>query len=179
MNDTATGMYDHIQASKGKKSRGSLALWVWLTVCALALAAALVSIFLVYQYKHQFQVFLGWLSESTVYAYEHDCLQATWDGQTTQVTGDNLYQLYKLISLSGEGRPGSAPAEAPSMVLDYGDGSALSLWSVKLGSSTVIGREYGLFLLFETAEGDRYSYDTDQLTLETVQVLVSPVNNPQ
>ncbi len=117
--------------------------------------------------------FVGDLSDSTTYAYQHDCLRAELDGQSVQVSGDELYQIYAVISNAGPGRLGWAPEEAPAALLDYGDGSYMQLWSVKLDNSST-SREYGLFLRYVDQEGRAYAYATDQLSLGEVTVYLAP-----
>ena len=50
-------------------------------------------------------------------------------------------------------------------MLEYGDGSFLQLWSVKLVNSST-DREYGLFLRYVNQQGKSYAYDTDRISLE-------------
>ena len=72
---------------------------------------------------------------------------------------------------AGAGRLGKAPEEAPAAVLDYGDGSRMEFWSVKLVNPSN-GREYGLFLRYTNQEGQTYAFDTDQSSLDKMRQLL-------
>lgn len=165
-------MYEQVRAYH-RPRWGNGPLVAGLLVCAVIFALILGLIGFAGWYQLRFRAFVGNLSDSTTYAYQHDCLRAELDGQSVQVSGDELYQIYAVISNAGPGRLGWAPEEAPAALLDYGDGSYMQLWSVKLDNSST-SREYGLFLRYVDQEGRAYAYATDQLSLGEVTVYLAP-----
>lgn len=158
-------MYERIKAYR--RPRGNGPLWLGLLACLLIIAVVIGLIAWAYWYQMRFRAFVRDLSDSTVYAYEHDCLRAEVDGQSVQVSAEYAYAIYADISTAGPGRIDTAPDEAPAAVLDYGDGSRMEVWSVKLVNSST-DLEYGLFVRYTDREGGTYAYDTDQLPLEAV-----------
>ena len=74
-------------------------------------------------------------------------------------------------------RLGAVPDEEPDVVLEYGDGSFLQLWSVKLVNSST-GREYGLFLRYVNQQGQSYAYDYRPDFLEQMTARLPAAERP-
>ena len=161
-------MYENVRRTKGPglyRLRGNLFLTGGILACVAV--AVLVIGLVVYAgwYQLRFRSFLRDLSDSTTFAYENDCLYAEMDDREALISGDNVYIIYRLITNAGPGRLGAVPDEEPDVVLEYGDGSFLQLWSVTLVNSST-DREYGLFLRYVNQQGKSYAYDTDRIFLE-------------
>lgn len=167
-------MYQAVQ--RYRNSKGNRSLWLWLAACLLVCAVVIGVMIWGYWFQMRFRAFVSDLSDSTTYAYRNDCLRAEIDGVSVRVTGENMYQIYNAIVSAGPGRLGSAPDEAPAALLDYGDGSRMEVWSVRLVNSST-DLEYGLFLRYTGPEGSVYAYDTDQLALSAVTHCLSPYCN--
>lgn len=113
--------------------------------------------------KRRFWACVEELSASTVYAYEHDGLKVTNNTETFFVTGDQVYRPYHVITVGGPGKPQrKVPKGKPDLEIDFGDGSKMSLWEVKVkNAKTASG--LGLFVCYENPDGKIYRYDTDKI----------------
>lgn len=158
-------MYARVQTNR--RSKRDIGLWVALAACVLVLLLCIAPMVWGCWYQLRFRAFVSELSDCTVYAYENDCLSLETGGQTLLLDGEEGYNLYRRLCDAGPGRLGSVPQEAPAAVVDYGNGAAMELWSVKLVNSGT-NREYGLFLCYTSPAGEQFAYDTDQLTAESV-----------
>ena len=152
------------------------ALWLLITVCVLVFGLVITPILWSCRFQLRYRDFISDLSNSTVYAYEHNGLRAEFDGQEVRISAENIYKVYAEIVNAGPGRLGKAPGEAPAAVLDYGDGSRMEFWSVKLVNPSN-SREYGLFLCYTSREGETYAYDTDHSSLEKMMQYLRPASN--
>ena len=105
----------------------------------------------------RFTGFISELSRSTLFAYRKSTLCAVYpDGTTLDITGTNDYELYQYLSLYGmTGEKLLPPSEEPDLVLEYGDGGVLSLWS---------SGEKGMCVRF-ARPGYRYVYVCSDLSL--------------
>lgn len=170
-------MYELISKRKEKKlMEWPLAAGIGVSFLVIAIIVSLI----IWSgwYQRRYWRFVSDFSESTVYAYENDSLQADVNGVKIKMYRDNAYALYTVITDNGPGKLGTAPQEHPAAVLHFGDGSSLELWSVELVNSST-DREYGLFLRYTDVTGKRYSYDTDQISLEKVLKYCSLENNQE
>lgn len=170
-------MYQKMKAYRRSKGNTPLVL---AGLCCLVIVTAVIGLIVwAGLFRLRYWDFVEDLSNSTVYACDQDCLRADIEGQAVRVTGDHAYMVYNLISGAGPGRvQKQLPDEEPAAVLDYGDGSRMRLWSVKLVNPSN-DREYGLFLEYVNREGKRYAFDTDQLSLDSVtRYLTLPQNGP-
>lgn len=162
-------MYQQLRSQPGhRKDRG---LWLALAICLLVLLLAAAPILWSGWYQLRYRDFISDLSNSTVYAYEHEGLVAELDGEPVRILPETVYTIYGEIISAGPGRLGKAPEEAPAAVLDYGDGSRMEFWSVKLKNPSN-GREYGLFLRYTNQGGQTYAFDTDQSSLDKMRLLM-------
>lgn len=128
-------------------------------------------------YQLRYRSFVYALSDSTVYCYEHNSLQAQLETDTVRVSGDNAYDLYFLFTKKKAKHHTAAPDTPPSLTLDYGDGSLLECWSWKMEPGA--RRTYGVFWRFTDSEGNVWMYDTDDLALNKIQRVVSlSLNEP-
>ena len=162
-------MYQQLRSQPGhRKDRG---LWLALAICLLVLLLAAAPIPWSCWHQLRYRDFISDLSNSTVYAYEHEGLVAELDGEPVRILPETVYTIYGEIISAGPGRLGKAPEEAPAAVLDYGDGSRMEFWSVKLKTPSN-GREYGLFLRYTNQGGQTYAFDTDQSSLDKMRLLM-------
>jgi hypothetical protein len=110
---------------------------------------------------------VGDLSESTLYTYDNGGLVAVIDGAERDIKYENMYNLMLYISITGEGKTKSkVPTDEP-VVLQYADGATMELWDVAPADGE---RSHKLFLRFTNADGKAYSYISDQMTLDTINV---------
>lgn len=149
-------MYANVK--RGARSKGNLALWIGLAVCALLIAAFALSVCFAGSYQRNYWDYVGRLSNSTAYAYRNDTLQISVSGETRSLDKERAYQIYQLVSNAGEGRIQKAlPSGAPSAILDYGNGSTLTVWEIPVSASSNEGHETDIFLLFQDEKGS-YGY---------------------
>lgn len=171
-------MYEVINKKEKKKKSAEWPLIAGLGACFLVILIVVLSIIWSGWYQRRYWRFVGDLSESITYAYENDCLQVNMDDRKIRMSGDNAYKLYDIITSCGPGKVGTAPKEEAVVTLDFGDGSLLNMWSVKLVNSST-DRIYGVFVQYIDAEGRVYSYDTDQISVEKVLQYCRLENNQE
>ena len=141
---------------------------------AIALALAVVIFFcgstgwFLWQKTH-YQAFVSTLSDSTVYAYQHNTLTGRTAEGLSSLEGETSYQLYTLLSGRQPKPRRQAPQESPLLTLDYGDGSSLEFWPVELEDNTQ--RQTGILWRFTSPEGKVWIYDTDRFGPNTVEKL--------
>lgn len=154
-------------------------LMIALAICALALVLVVGAFLWGVRYHLRYRAFISDLSNSVTYAYEHQSLKAQVGGETLRVTGENIYRLYNYILAGGMGRvTRRLPETQAAIALDYGDGGTLLLWDVASEGYEPM-RERSLLLCYTDAQGGKYIYATDALTLETVAVsYLSANDNP-
>ncbi len=138
----------------------------------LALAAALIALVtyfgVVAPAVHQgaYKSFVSGLSRSTAYAYQNDSLVVTdGEGRSFPVTGDQVYFAYQTLTTVGAGTGRSKlPEGEADLSLDFGDGSRLRLWGVKVRHQSGSMAD-GIFVCYENQEGKRYLYDNATVSL--------------
>lgn len=158
-------MYEKVSrpAERPKRRRGT-AVFVLLAAAVLALILWVLSAYGILSVRPRFYQFVSAISDSTVYAYENGTLRSEMDGQSARVSGDNTYSLYHALSVMTPTRVLSAAPDGPAdLILDYGDGSVLSLWRMTGNDQS---QSRGIDLLFETGDGQRYLFEckTDNLS---------------
>jgi hypothetical protein len=112
-----------------------------------------------------------------VYAYENDCLRSYVNGDDVWVEQDHIYKLYNSITGAGSGRVTAVPEGEPDVLLDYGEGSTLSIWRVMLTNANHTTSP-GLYLLYEGRNGTRYGYDSSKLSTAPLIYLSLIDNRP-
>ena len=170
-------MYKQVRSRKRAGRNAPLGIAV--AACVLIFAVVLGGFLWGLHYQMCYRQFVGDLSNSTVYAYERQSLQAQVDGELLRVSGENMYGIYRYIISAGAGRVTRTLPEAEGVLLDYGDGSTLELWDVDSEGYAPV-RERSLLLCYTDTQGSAYIYATDKLTLETIMVryLSSRDNEP-
>lgn len=158
-------MYARVRTDR--RPRKDIGIWLAAAVCVLVLLLCIAPIVWGSWYQLRFRTFVSELSDSTVYAYEHDCLSLETGEQTRPLDAEEGYALYRRLCDAGPGRLGRVPEADPAAVVEYGNGAVLRFWSVKLVNPGT-EREYGLFLCYTSPTGEQFAYDTDQLTAESV-----------
>lgn len=116
--------------------------------------------------------FVSAVSDSTLYAYENDCLRADMGGESVHVSGDNAYSFLKSLTVGPPDKLvfGSMDEE-PDLKLDYGDGSALSLWAVPAKDSEA---PKAMRVLYEGKDHSRISFYTDSISVERLSRWAKP-----
>lgn len=157
-------MYENIRRTADRSGPKNRPLVIVLAICLVATAVLAGMVWQACRYQVLCRNFVSDLSNSTTYAYEHNSLTITMDGQTYPAARENIHRIYSRIANAGPGRPGKAPTSAPDASLEYGDGSFMDLWTVKMEKSSA-DREYGLFIHYVDQAGETYAYDSDRLEL--------------
>lgn len=143
---------------RSARSKGNLPLWIGLAVCALLIAAFALSVGFAGRYQRNYWDYIGRLSNSTAYAYRNDTLQITTGRQTRSLPTERAYQIYQLVTNAGEGRIQKAlPSGEPTAILNYGNGSTLTVWQIPVSVSSNEGHKTDIFLLFQDEKGS-YGY---------------------
>ena len=153
-------MYDAVK--KKQTARGNLPLYLWLIPVVLVTATVIGLFAWAWKYKTDYSSFVADFSSSTYHAYQQNSLLIEKDGKTYSILRENIYTVYAGITARGSGRVGKPPQEAPDAVLTYGNGASLSLWMMEPETGS------GLFISFINPEGERYSYDSDVLSLQVL-----------
>ena len=96
----------------------------------------------------------------------------TVDGAAVPAGADDLSDLLRLITASGAGRTGTAPADPPLITITYGDGTVLDIWQVPLENPANDWTE-GPFFRCTFPSGKTYGYDTDQIPMTRLTRLFS------
>ena len=112
-------------------------------------------------YKTRVREFRAQLSESTVYAYENDCLRAEINGQSIRVTGEHAYDIYQFMSVRSLGRNTLFTPSGEPATLDYGDGSVLQMWPDRKAS--------GIYLRFQSAGGKTFLFHSPDMRLNDIE----------
>ena len=139
--------------------------WIWTVALAALCFFVVVGVSAVWflGYHGRFTRFVSRLSDSTTYAYNNDGLTAVVDGETFQVSYENMYGIFGYLSFSKSGRESSKVPDGEPVILDYGNGSLLKLWDLSAD-----GRHHYLYVQYTDTDGDIYSYISYNTTLETV-----------
>ena len=111
-------------------------------------------------YKTRVREFRAQLSESTIYAYENDCLRAEIDGQAIRITGEHAYDIYQFMSVRSLGRNALFTPRGEPVTLDYGDGSVLRLWADR--------NLTGVYLRYDAADGSRFLFHSKDMRLRDI-----------
>ncbi len=161
-------MYEKISRpeERPRRRRGAMIF----VLLAAALAALLLVAVLAWNYlsiRPQFYRFVSAVSESTTYAYEHECLRSEIDGASFRVSRDNTYSIYGALSVWTPGRVLHQPPEGePALRLDYGDGGVLLAWQMVDGDGQT--RAHGVCVQFDTPDGEHFLIEFEQASLRVL-----------
>lgn len=146
------------------KPRWDKKLWLAITASVLFIAIVVSPMVWAAWYQRQFRLFTNDLADSTNYARRHGSLTMTKDGERFVLDPDRGFE-YFLIRLAGvgSGRIGDAPVEPPLATVEFGNGAALELWSVRLEGYVSSDLEYDLYLRYTYPDGKVYGYDNEFL----------------
>jgi len=156
-------MYEKVRRRSRREKNGPL-----VTAIAICLAVVVFCLVMAYwwgfRYRAKYSSYVSDLSRSTVYAYNHDSLIITMDGESYPAARENIHEIYSRITNVGYGRVGTPPDRAPDALLEYGNFTRLELWSI-VPENTTNTRASGLLIRFTDHTGETYAYDTDRLEL--------------
>lgn len=178
------GMYDQVRSEQERKRDSSKITLI--IVATLLMVAVLMTIigYPVYL-SRKASSFLEDFSAGTVYAYENDSLRAEVDGVSTRVNGEEIYNLYRLISMLSYGNIKFRTPDGEKIFLDYGDGSTMEIWTAEIRHKDYEsvdlfnpGRDIGVFIRFTSPEGRRYSIETNRFTYDDFAARVGAGRNP-
>lgn len=157
--------YLHRPNGERPKPRRDLAILILPAVCAVLAAVMIGGISFCASYAYRFRCFSTDLLSSVVYAYYENGLTVRRGEETFQVEGDAVYTIYWCVSQGGMGKESSTtPAQAADGILTFGDGAVLRLWEV----TPEAPGEHKLCLSYQGADGDVYTYYTNQFAFEDV-----------
>lgn len=165
-------MYEKVRPKRPEKKR-STRLWVCLVLAVLLLVAVIIPITWASWYQQRYYSFISDLSDSTVYAYRHVSLRATWLGRPAVVTATGTYGPYRVLSGVGKGKPAAPPNRDPDVHLDFGDGSTLSFWQIGDEDANPNDSE-GLLVHYVNQLGDTFTYTTEKATLNGLHFALFP-----
>ena len=113
------------------------------------------------------QAYVQNLTQSVRFGEKNNSAELVCDGERQAVSKRQLSDAYRLVVDAGMGRPRSEVPEDGGTTIYFGDGSTLELWPVEI---TERSRESdtGTLLRYVGADGNVFSYDTDQLQYEDV-----------
>lgn len=116
--------------------------------------------------KRLYWDYVGELSNSTVYAYEHDGIHIVDDDNTYVVSGDNVYLFYKKFS-NGDFLEVNKEIDTTtgSLFMDFGNNSTLTIWEVDKNSTT----KTLLYLEYVNTKGKTYKCNVEGVTLEGIR----------
>lgn len=156
-------MYASVRKDNPKKPRRHGWLLALLAaVLVLIVIGVKISLPLIYNYA-VYPDFTESLLSSEYYAYQNDCLRAEIDGQSVHVGRENIGPVCVQLILNPPDQLGFVtPDREAELLLDFGDGSVLRLWT-----DTLRGGEEGkaVRFLFEGADGSRYHFLTDNISV--------------
>ena len=147
-----------------------------LLLCTIILLPMMIMIGSGLYHQYRYRNFLYALSDATVYCSQNNSLCARQEeAEPLRVTEENAYALYFLFTKKHAKPRYSAPEEAPQLVMDYGSGAVMECWRYKMEDSA--RRSYGIFWRFTNPEGKIWMFDTDDLSLATLQQRLLPEEN--
>ena len=121
-------IYDHVTPFEKRRrfSKEKLILYIVIVLVILFIVGFI--LVRLAGYQSRVREFRSLLSNSTVYAFDNDCLRADIDGQSIRVSGEHAYDIYQFMSVRSLGRNALFTPRSEPVTLDYGDGSILRLW---------------------------------------------------
>lgn len=156
-------MYDKINKNKIRKKDTKFTLIViFIIMIALIIIGSFAWSF---GFRYRYSHFLSKFSECTSYASKEESLIAEMDGKLLRVTNDNMQGIFNYITINGYGKENKELPEEEPIVLDYGNGAVIKLWSIPPDKYS---QSSGLFIQYEDTYGDSYSYINYKMTLETI-----------
>ena len=153
-------IYDPVASPKKRARAHRERLVYFILIAAVFFLVNILLIVYLATYNHRVWDFRSDLSESTVYAYENDCLRADVDGQAIRVTGEHIYDVYQFMCVRGLGRDLLYTPRGEPVTLDYGDGALLRMWPDKEAT--------GMYIRFDAADGRRYRFHSFDMRLNDV-----------
>lgn len=162
-------MYENTQ--EPQKHRKNKILYIFLTLCVGFCAVTAFLFIRVIHQDQQFRKLIGDLSASTSLAYSEGNATAVMNGKERMLSGEDLYEIYTLLTNSRGRQMQKRPDTQPEIRVDYGDGAYLEFWSTKLENATN-NRAEGLLVYYRGADGWSCCYDTDRLDIGQVKLLL-------
>lgn len=165
------GLYDAVdRGGAGRKKEKTLRKP--LLIAAAIIAAVVALAVWACRYQLQFRSCVSALTDATRHARSTGDFTVTVDGAAVPAGADDLSDLLRLITASGAGRTGTAPADPPLITITYGDGTVLDIWQVPLENPSNDWTE-GPFFRCTFPGGKTYGYDTDQIPMTRLTRLFS------
>lgn len=163
----AAAMYDLVRPARKKRD---WRLWAVIGLFVLVLGVGVLGAVWSVGYQLDYKDFLNCLSRDGIYARKFESLTFETGGETCALDREKGYKTFvAALSIAGPGRTGSPPDRDPDAVVDYGNGSTLSLWRVELkgytGGWAGGNPQEGVFVQYEGRRGERYAYETSGLDM--------------
>ena len=150
--------YDMVTPPEQRRRREKEKITVYAVIALLLVFASGFVILRLAGYKTRVREFHYQLNDSTIYAYEHDCLRADFpDGQSVRITGEHNYNVYQFLSCRSLGRNALFTPKGDAVTLDYGDGAVLRLWADRDAR--------GLYVRFDAPDGSRCLFHSRDMRL--------------
>ncbi|MBQ7246358.1 MAG: hypothetical protein IJS33_05510 [Firmicutes bacterium] len=112
---------------------------------------------------HRHQVYVGELTDSFYNARLKGGVMATYLGENYHLTPDEASNIYLIIMDAGVGKPRKEPPANEDLIeISFPDGAKLTLSGTEI-MEKARKVDYGLYVKFETADGEVFEYDTDAL----------------
>lgn len=115
----------------------------------------------------RFQNYKQDLATSFSYGEEHDSMFVTLGDERTLVSDDRAKRLFSVIVDTGMGKPADVLPDEGGLLIEFGDGSTLEIWSVEITEGGRVS-DTGVLISYRRSDGQTFSYDTDYLQYEDV-----------
>lgn len=160
------GFYGKVKKTH-RRGRDKL-LIVSIIIAAAVMVACIVPIVMAARFQKNYWDYISRISDATYYAYQKDCLTAWMAGEEYGLPKERAYDVFNLIRGAGTGRvQKEIPAGEPDALLDYGNGTTLSVWEIPAGKDSNKNRESDTFLLLEDGQGS-YGYIAWEMIPSTI-----------
>lgn len=142
----------------------------------LVIGAVLLAFFIVFgtvfssvYFQRLYWDYVGELSSSTVYAFEHEGVTATVGEDSYVITGNQVYVFYKKLSNAEFGKSQKGFSEdAESISVDFGNGSSLRMWEAPRGERA----KDILYVHYTNTEGRVYKCNAEGITLDDWKLFI-------
>lgn len=148
-----------------KKKRTKKDIGILVAIIAVVFVFAFTCIPAVYMtyLGHRHQVYIGKLTDSFYHARLNGGVMATYLDETYHLVPNEASSIYTNIINAGVGKPRKEPPANEDLIeISFPDGAKLTLSGTEI-MEKARKVDYGLYVKFETADGEVFEYDTDAL----------------
>ena len=152
---------------KKRKTRRDLMLIGAIVLAVGVLAAAMLPFINGMIMTRNFQEFKDRYGESMLIARSINRAELVKDGELRTVTADAASQVYNLILTAGMGKVQKQVPEGEPAELRFKNGAVIKFWESEIPEKSA-RTDVGLFIRYEEPDGYIYMYDTDKLTMKSI-----------